>query len=65
MKCPEKFFRSAHMAEPASVELASNSVLDNDEEDLTVYGGEEQKPRYALTLRMHPIYPSLLLLQII
>jgi chromate transporter len=32
------------MAEPVAVELTSNSVLDEDEDDLTVYSGETQKP---------------------
>jgi hypothetical protein len=41
----EKFLRSAQMAEPVAVELTSNSVLDEDEDDLTVYSGETQKPR--------------------
>ncbi len=33
------------MTETNAVELASNSVLDGEGDDLTVYGEEAQKPR--------------------
>lgn len=41
----EKFFGSAQMADSKAVELTSNSVLDEGEDDLTVYDKESQKPR--------------------